>query len=206
MNVCKDPILSYITRTRIQTLRHRTGLETRLISTSMNEEKKFKPIWIYLNLLIVQMSLDLSKNNNSTLNITTEVNFSLIKTKRSWSMELLGGTFILSLDLLIIVSSLLFLTYLLSLLIIVSVFKNYQIVVTHLRGLTDIKDFIQSNGLCMTCPSVMVIDQDVLATKTIYGSFQVTLNLANTEKLALVQMRTAPLSGLGCNWAATGLQ
>lgn len=93
------------------------------------------------------MSLGLSKNNNSNLNITMKVNFSLIKSKHSWSTELLGGTFILSCNLLIIVSSVLFLTYLFSILIIVSVFKNYQIIVTHLRGLMDIKDFIPKQWL-----------------------------------------------------------
>lgn len=55
-------------------------------------------------------------------------------------MELLGGTFILSFNFWIIASSVLFLTYVLSLLIIV--FKKYQIVVTHLKGLMDIKDLI----------------------------------------------------------------
>lgn len=50
-------------------------------------------------------------------------------------MELLGETYILSFILL-------FLTYLLSLLIIVFRFKNYQIVVTNIRGLMDVKDSI----------------------------------------------------------------
>lgn len=55
-------------------------------------------------------------------------------------MELLGGISILSSNFWIIESSLLFLTYVLSLLIIV--FKKYQIIVTHLRGLMDIKDLV----------------------------------------------------------------
>lgn len=64
-----------------------------------------------------------------------KLNFVIIKTKNSKFMELLGETFILSFILL-------FLTYFLSLIKIVSMFKNHQILVTNMRGLMDIKDSI----------------------------------------------------------------
>lgn len=69
------------------------------------------------------------------MNIKMQLNFASIKTKNSKSMELLGKTSILFFILL-------FLTYLLSLSIKVSMFKNYQIVLTNMRGLMDRKDSI----------------------------------------------------------------